>query len=74
MHDTAQGSSADMTPEKRIALLSYLVDHNKEHAEELHDLAHGLPEQAAALTHEAHDLLAQSNEKLEAALAALKGE
>ena len=62
------------SPEETLALLSYMTDHNKHHAEELHELAHGVSDEAAALIHEAVALFDSGNEKLEKALSILKGE
>lgn len=61
---------------KNLALLTYMLDHNRHHAEELHDLAHDLAEdgkaEAAALLHEALADFDRGNEKLAKALAAAK--
>lgn len=63
------------SPEETLALLKYMLGHNRHHAEELHDLAHGVDDQAVqALLHEAVELLQSSNEKLDAALTLWKGE
>lgn len=65
-----------LEPDKSTALLTYMLDHNRHHAEELHDLAHSLSESgkaaAASLLHEAVSAFQQGNDKLAAALAALK--
>ena len=62
------------SPEEALALLSYMTAHNEHHAEELHELAHSLSGEAAELIHEAVAAFCSGNEKLEAALAILKGE
>lgn len=62
------------SPEETLALLNYMLGHNRHHAQELHELAHGVEGEAAELLHEAVDDLARSNDKLERALAILKGE
>lgn len=62
------------SPEETLALLRYMIDHNKHHAEELHELAHSASTDAAALIHEAVAAFDVGNEKLERALAILKGE
>ncbi len=62
------------SPEETLALLTYMLGHNRHHAEELHELAHGTEGEASSLLHEAVDDLRRSNEKLEHALALLKGE
>ena len=60
--------------EEIVALLGYMIDHNKHHAEEIHEMAHGLNGEAAGLLHEAVGLFTDGNEMLEAALEILKGE
>ena len=50
-----------------------MTDHNRHHADELHELAHGVEDAAAQdLIHEAVDALRESNLRLEEALALLK--
>ena len=72
-HGHAHGEAS--SPEETMALLTYMLGHNRHHAEELHELAHGVDsEEARELIHEAVDLLGDSNDKLAAALALLKGE
>lgn len=60
--------------EETLALLTYMLGHNRHHAEELHELAHGVEGEAADLLHGAVADLGSSNEKLARALALLKGE
>ena len=36
------------SPEEALALLAYMLVHNRQHAEELHELAHSVDEAAAA--------------------------
>ena len=61
---------------ENLALLTYMLDHNRHHAQELHELAHDLSDEgkdaAAALLHEALEAYEQGNEKLAQALAAAK--
>ena len=63
--------------EQAEALMSYMLDHNRHHAEELHELGHKLAhsgkEDASKLIHEAVDAFSAGNELLEKALKALKG-
>ena len=81
-HDTAaanvhahpHGEATAMSPEETLALLTYMLGHNRHHAEELHELAHGVEGEAADLLHGAVADLGSSNEKLARALALLKGE
>jgi len=61
------------SPEETLALLTYMLGHNRHHAEELHELAHGVEDEAARdLIHEAVDALQESNIRLEEALALIK--
>ena len=50
------------------AILAYMLDHNRHHAEELHDLAHSFDEVTADLIHDAVDKLGESNDLIEQAL------
>ncbi len=72
-HDHDHGHAFD-SAEQRDALLSYLVDHERSHAEELHDMAHQIDGEAAELIHSAVELFVQGADKLDAALKVLKGE
>lgn len=60
------------SPEERLALLTYLLGHNRHHAQELHELAHGASPEVSDLIHEAVDAYNEGNTKLEEALALLK--
>ena len=63
------------SPAETLALLNYMLGHNRHHAQELHELAHGVENaEARSLLHEAVEALDQSNDKLDAALKLLKGE
>lgn len=64
-HDT-------VSPEETLALLQYMARHNAHHAEELHEIAHALPQDAAASVHEAVELLKQSTEKIQQAIGRLE--
>ena len=80
-HDHAHHS-----PEEALALLAYMVQHNRHHAEELHELAHSMDDETirkvrALLSSEKQQLLHDAvvdftlgNEKLDEALKLLKGE
>ena len=62
----------DMTDEEVLALLNYMLDHNRHHADELHDICHALEDEgkaeaAAALTEALH-AFDHGNDKLEKAL------
>lgn len=76
-HDHAHDHAHAASPEQGIALVSYMVEHNKSHIQEMLDMAHMVEdEQAHELMHEAAELLEQGNAKLAEALALLqdKGE
>ena len=70
-HHHHQGHAS---PEESLALLTYMLGHNRHHAEELHELAHSVEGEAAQLLHEAVVDLTVGNEKLAEALRILKGE
>ncbi len=76
MHDHEhEHTHAAASPEETLALLRYMLDHNRHHAEELRELAHGVGNEAAhALLHEAVDALNASADKLAEALALLREE
>ena len=63
-------------PEETLAMLGYMLDHNRHHAEDLHALFHDLEAQgkteAAELLHQALHFFEDGNEKLAAALKALE--
>lgn len=56
------------SPEESLALLTYMLGHNRHHAEELHELAHGMDGEAAQLIHDAVVDFELGNEKLAEAL------
>ena len=68
VHSHSHSHSAAASPEEALALLKYMLDHNRHHAEELHDLAHNFDEVAGDLLHEAVDKLGESNDLIEQAL------
>ncbi|MFR3290456.1 MAG: hypothetical protein ACLTSG_09485 [Lachnospiraceae bacterium] len=47
-HHHEHGDTPELTPEQTLALMSYMLDHNRSHAEELHGVAPraGAPGQA----------------------------
>ena len=75
-HDHHHHHDAPQEAGESLALLTYMLDHNRHHAEELHDLAHELSDEgkdaAAELLHEALEAYEQGNEKLAKALEAAK--
>ena len=74
-HDHGPVAAFD-SAEQATALMSYMLDHNRHHAEELHELGHKLAhsgrEDASRLIHDAVDQFNAGNELLEKALEALK--
>lgn len=74
-HEHPHGENT--VPQTR-ALLEYMLEHNRHHAEELHDLAHQLGDQgkaeAANLIHEAIHRFGEGNDLLDKALKAVSSE
>ena len=73
-HDHSHDGSVSA---QTMALLGYMLNHNRDHAAEIHGLAHKLEEEGRAdearLIHEGVSLYNQGNDLLEQALAALEG-
>lgn len=69
-------SHSHKSPEETITLLTYMIDHNKHHGEDLHEIYHGLESagkaEAAELLHRAMHLYDDGNELLQKALELLK--
>ena len=42
VHAHPHGETNAMSPEETLALLNYMLDHNRHHADELHDVCHSL--------------------------------
>lgn len=72
-HDGQNSQNANET----VALLNYMIDHNKHHGEDLHEIYHSLEnsgnKEAADLVHEAMHLYDHGNEKLAEALKLIGG-
>ena len=71
-HSHEHTGDKPMSPEEVLALLNYMLDHNRHHADELHDICHALEDEgkaeaAAALTEALH-AFDHGNDKLEKAL------
>lgn len=65
----AGGCHKDPTPaDKTIALLTYMVDHNRHHVMELEELSDSIPGEANAKIAEAIEIFCEANEKLAEAL------
>ncbi len=67
-------SSGENRSEQLIALLSYMVDHNRSHANEIRDLGKDISGEAKALLNSAVDLFDKGNADLALALKILKEE
>ena len=83
-HEHNHGSSHSHTHEgfgqsqkETLALLNYMIDHNKHHGEDLHEIYHALEaadnKDAGELVHEAMRLYDDGNEKLAEALKLIGG-
>lgn len=75
-HAEHEHMSKELSPEQTLALLTYMLDHNRSHAEELHGVCHSLESQgqteAAEAVARALHYFDHGNEELEAALAAYR--
>lgn len=71
-HEHHHGGAS--TEEEKLALLNYMLGHNRSHTEELHNLAHDLEGKPGELLHAAVEAYENGNEKLAEALRLLKGE
>ena len=69
---TKHSHAAASSPDEALALLTYMLSHNRHHAEELHDLAHCFDDVADDLIHQAVDKLGESNDLIEQALSLIK--
>lgn len=71
-HSHEHTGDKPMSPEEVLALLNYMLDHNRHHADELHDICHALEDEgkteAAAALAEALHAFDHGNDKLEKAL------
>lgn len=45
-HSHEHTGDKPMSPEEVLALLNYMLDHNRHHADELHDICHALEDEA----------------------------
>ena len=77
-HGHTHEHAVELSPEQTLALMTYMLEHNRSHAEELHNIAHALEAQGkqecANLVGEAVHYFGHCNDKLEAALRLVKGE
>ena len=47
-HSHEHSGDKPMSPEEVLALLNYMLDHNRHHADELHDICHALEDEGKA--------------------------
>lgn len=73
-HDHSHCGVCAGTDEETVALLAYMLNHNRHHADELHELAHGLDGEARELVHAAVIDIEKSNDSLQKALKLLQKE
>ena len=73
-HDHPHHHEVSKEAGEDLALLTYMLDHNRHHADELHDLAHELDGEARELVHAAVIDIESSNDKLARALKLIKTE
>lgn len=71
-HTHTHSHAAASSPEEALALLTYMLDHNRHHAEELHDLSHCFGSTEGDLLHDAVDKLMESNDLIEQALSLIR--
>lgn len=74
----SHGEAKEISPEQTPVLLTYMLDHNRSHADELHGIVHALEKQgkadAAKVLAESVELFNACNSKLAEALDMVKGE
>ena len=73
-HHTHSHNHAKVSPEEVLALLEYMLGHNRHHAEDLHALTNNINGEALDLINEAVKNYEIGNDKLEQAFKILKGE
>ncbi len=78
VHSHTHGEGKTQSAEESLALLGYMLEHNRHHAEDLHELLHSLEaagnKEAVALMTEALHFYEHGNDKLAETLTLLKGE
>lgn len=77
-HEEHEHEHKEHNANEDVALLKYMIEHNRHHNEDLHELYHSLDgagkKEAAALVGEAMHFFDHGNEKLANALKLLGGE
>ncbi len=76
-HEHSHADTPELSYEQTVALMSYMLEHNRSHADELHNIAHALEAQgkheAANLVGDAVHYFGHCNDKMEEALRLVKG-
>ncbi len=72
--NTHQHSHSNASPEETLALLEYMLGHNRHHAQDLENLSANTHGEASRLIKSAVADFESGNDKLEKALNILKGE
>lgn len=73
-HGHGHAHAHDVSDKEILALLEYMLGHNRHHAEELKDLAANLPWEKAELIYAAVEDFGRGNEKIAQVLSGLKEE
>jgi hypothetical protein len=73
-HSHGSQNKQAASSEEVLAMLEYMLGHNKHHAEELNGLAASLPQEEAELLHAAVADFTRGNEKIARVVSGLKGE
>ena len=71
-HEHEHEHTSGTPQEQTVALLSYMVEHNEHHAQELADLSRVLEGEAGHILSHAVETFRQANRQMEEALALLK--
>ena len=75
-HEHSHAGAPELSEEQTLALMNYMLEHNRSHAEELHNIAHALEKQgkheAANLVGDAVHYFGHCNDKLDEALRLVK--
>lgn len=73
-HEHSHSHASASSREEALALLEYMLGHNRHHAEELGGLASALSKEQAGTIRAAVEDFERGNEKIAQVLSALKGE
>ena len=67
-HNHEHINGENLSKEEAVAMLKYMAEHNRHHAQELHELSHALGDSVSGLLHKAVDELKDSAALIEKAL------